>query len=173
VPLLRRQTLMARAVTRGPVIVALPPAPHPRHDVLSGMDVTRVEVENAAEGMNASIRQAFARVPSTARHAMLLLCDLPDLREEDLKIVMQDVDNNGETLIWRGATHSGKGGHPIVFSRALFADIARLTGDGGARDIVAAAADRVRLVPLPDNRARADLDTPEDWAAWRARQLED
>ncbi|PJE36025.1 nucleotidyltransferase family protein, partial [Pseudooceanicola lipolyticus] len=29
--------------------------------------------------------------------------------------------------------------------------------------------DRVQLVPLPGQRARADLDTPEDWAAWRAR----
>ena len=39
-PLLRRQAQMVRDVTSGPVIVALPPMPHPRYAVLKGLDVT-------------------------------------------------------------------------------------------------------------------------------------
>jgi molybdenum cofactor cytidylyltransferase len=44
-----------------------------------------------------------------------------------------------------------------------------LTGDTGAREVLKRHSDRVHLVPLKGDRALTDLDTPEDWAAWRAR----
>ena len=31
-------------------------------------------------------------------------------------------------------------------------------------------AGRVHLLPLADDRAAVDLDTPDDWGAWRARR---
>lgn len=168
-PLIRRQADIARAATSGPVIVALPPPPHPRHAALDGADVTRLPVADAAEGMNASLRAAFAALPPDTTLAMLLLGDLPELTAEDLAAVAQAASPETGALVWRGATADGKPGHPIVFAAPLFGEFARLSGDGGGREVVAAAGDRVQLVPLPGQRARADLDTPEDWAAWRAR----
>jgi CTP:molybdopterin cytidylyltransferase MocA len=44
-----------------------------------------------------------------------------------------------------------------------------LSGDEGAKRILSQEASRVHLVPLADDRALVDLDTPEDWAAWRAK----
>lgn len=170
VPLLRRQAELACAVTTGPVLVALPPPPHPRYQCLDALAVNRVPVPDAAEGMNASLRTAFAALPPRAPVAMLLLGDLPELTEDDLNTVFQAVDMDTETLIWRGATTDGQPGHPIVFAASLFPAFAELTGDGGGREIVARAADKVTLVPLPGQRARRDLDTPEEWAAWRAAQ---
>lgn len=169
-PLIRRQAKLARAVTEGPVIVALPPRPHPRFAVLEGLDVLPLEVRNADEGMNASLRTAFAALPAQARAAMLLLGDLPDLTEADLNRVLQAVDLESDTVIWRGATEAGEPGHPVVFAASLFPEFARLHGDDGGRAVVRAASDRVRLIRLPDRRARRDLDTPEDWAAWRSEQ---
>lgn len=167
-PLIRRQAAMARGVTSGAVIVALPPPPHPRHDALAGLDVERVAVPDADEGMNASLRHAVAAVPPDAKAVMLVLADLVDLRVEDLRRVAQSVDLSSDKLIWRGATEAGEPGHPIVFAAALFPDIARLSGDGGAKRMVAATGDKIVLVPLPGDRARRDLDTPEDWEIWRA-----
>lgn len=167
-PMLRRQARMARAATLGPVLVALPPPPHPRHAALEGLDLQIVPVPDAAEGINASLRAAVAALPKTARAAMVVLADLPDLTTYDLRTVLQDIDLNSEILIWRGATKDGAPGHPVVFSAPLFARIAELSGDSGTKDIMADAADRIKLVPLPGQRARTDLDTPEDWAAWRA-----
>ncbi|NNE52495.1 MAG: nucleotidyltransferase family protein [Sulfitobacter sp.] len=167
VPLLRAQAVKARAVTKGPVIVALPPPPHPRYDALDGLEVLCLPVAAAAEGMSASLRTAFAALPRDAACAMMYLADLPDLTEDDLRKVAEAVDLGSDTLIWRGATEAGAPGHPIVFHRALFDHFATLKGDGGAREVVAAAGNRVTLVPLPGDRARADLDTPEDWARWR------
>ncbi|GHF55870.1 nucleotidyltransferase family protein [Seohaeicola zhoushanensis] len=167
-PLLRRQAARARGVTTGPVLVALPPPPHPRYAALSGLDVKPIPVPDASEGMNASLRQAFAALPPDAPAAMLMLADLPELTERDLNVVAQAVDLTSETLIWRGSTEDDKPGHPIVFTAALFPAFANLTGDGGGREVVAQAGTRVQLVPLPGQHARLDLDTPEDWAAWRA-----
>ncbi|GGH19240.1 CTP:molybdopterin cytidylyltransferase MocA [Cribrihabitans marinus] len=166
-PLVRRQAQMARRVTTAPVIVALPPEPHRRHDVLADLEVQRLSVPDADEGMNASLRRAFAALPDDARAAMLVLADLPDLTGDDLRTVLQVIDLDGDTLIWRGTTVDGEPGHPIVFRADLFDAMSRLRGDGGARSIVAAAGPRVAHVPLPGRRARNDLDTPEAWAAWR------
>jgi CTP:molybdopterin cytidylyltransferase MocA len=167
-PLLRRQAGIARAATTGAVIVALPPAPHPRHDALAGLDVTALPVPDAAEGMNASLRAGVAALPPGTPAAMVLLADLPELTTDDLIRVATAFDPE-QTPAWRGATEDGKPGHPIVFAARLFPQLLALKGDSGGREVVGPLGEAVGRVPLPGQRARLDLDTPEAWAAWRAR----
>jgi CTP:molybdopterin cytidylyltransferase MocA len=57
----------------------------------------------------------------------------------------------------------------VIFPRDLWSDLARVTGDEGGRAVIQANKGRVRVIPLPGQMATLDLDTPEDWAAWRAR----
>lgn len=165
VPLLLRAAETARAV--GHVIVALPPAPHPRYRALDGLDVEKVAIPDADEGMNASLRGAMACVPALAPAVMVLLADLPDLTSADLIAVLQSMDDHPSMLIWRGASETGIPGHPVIFDQSLFADLSRLTGDAGAQSIVRKAADKVHVQPLPEQNATLDLDTPGDWAQWR------
>ena len=167
IPLIRRQAMMALRVSDD-VRIALPPRPHKRYDVVSDLPLTLVGVADHAEGMGASLRTIFATLEVNVSRAMLLLTDLPELGEEDLRAVIEAMRTHPDALIWRGATKGGQGGHPMIFVQSLFPALRRLTGDNGGRDVVAAAGDRVHMVPLPDDRARHDLDTPEDWAAWRA-----
>ena len=166
-PLLRQQAIKACAVTSGPVLIALPPAPHPRYTALSGLDVQMVGVTDADEGMNASLRTIFAALPKSASCAMVLLADLPDVTAADLERVADAVDLNSDTQVWRGATQDAAPGHPIVFHASLFPYIAKLTGDSGGREVIAQAKGRVALIPLEGDRARRDLDTPEEWHTWR------
>ena len=72
-----------------------------------------------------------------------------------------------------GATEDGRPGHPILFDHNLFGELLNMRGDMGAKSVIDAHKDRLRLVPLPGNRALTDLDTPEDWAAWRAGRSQD
>ncbi len=166
-PLLARQAHMARSVTDAEVIIALPPRPHPRYDALTGLNATPCSVPDPSEGMNASLRQAVAHLPSDAHAFMLLLGDLPDLTADDLRKVLDAVDVSQGDLVWRGTTESGAPGHPVVFHRALFPALERLTGDTGGKEVMEEAHGRIVLVPLPGTRARHDLDTPADWAEWR------
>ncbi|WP_299748775.1 nucleotidyltransferase family protein [uncultured Tateyamaria sp.] len=166
-PLLARQIQIAQAVSTD-VRVALPPPPHLRYDLVAQTTAHPVTVKDAAQGMGASLRTIFATLGPQDTHAMLLLGDLPDITENDLRQVQQAIRTHPDALIWRGATEDGRGGHPIIFERTLFPAFAKLLGDDGGRDIVKQAGNKVHLVPLPGTRARLDLDTPEDWAAWRA-----
>ncbi|MFL4471366.1 NTP transferase domain-containing protein [Tateyamaria armeniaca] len=165
--LVRRQARIALAVSDD-VRIALPPRPHPRYDVVADLPVRTIEVAQAAEGMNASLRTLFGTLEPGVTRAMLLLGDLPDLTEDDLRAVIDASVAHPDALIWRAATTDGTGGHPMIFAAPLFAAFQDLVGDGGGQSVVARAGDAVHLVRLDDDRARNDLDTPEDWAAWRA-----
>lgn len=164
-PLLRRTANRAIAAGVGPVHVALPPAPHPRWDTIYGLDVTPTAVANADEGMNASLRAGVSALPDCAG-VLLMLADLPDLTPDDLRAVAARFSETHE--VTRGATEDGKPGHPVVFPAALFPDLLQLSGDSGAQSIV--QANPHHLVSLPGENARTDLDTPNAWAAWRAKQ---
>ncbi len=169
IPLLRHMAQNAQAV--GPVIAALPRAPHPRYGALQGLDVQPVAIADAAEGMNASLRGALTKVPEGAAAVMVLLSDLPDLTRDDLLAVVASMQTHPENLIWRGATQDGNPGHPVIFDRSLFGRLEALTGDGGAQEVVKSCRGKVHQHRLPDQNALLDLDTPEDWVTWRANRI--
>lgn len=169
IPLLRRQVLVAKA-TGQPVFVALPTLDHPRAAVIGDLDVQLLAVPDWADGMSASLRGAVAQLPICAAF-MVLLADLVAITSGDLAAVLTARDNHPDKLIWRGATSDGKPGHPIVFASQLRPEFAGLTGDTGGEPIAKANRDLTCLVPLPDQRARLDLDTPEAWDAWRKTTL--
>ena len=166
-PLLR--VLAKRALATGhPVYVALPAADHPRADVIRDLDVHPLAVPEAAEGMSGTMRGAVAQLPE-APAFMLLLGDLVAIRTEDMTAVIKARLDHPDHLIWRGGTTDGKPGHPILFDASLRPAFQTLTGDSGGDAIVRPLSDRTCLVPLADDRARLDLDTPEDWENWRKR----
>lgn len=167
-PLLRRQARLALA-TAAPVLVTLPPDPGPRGQVLDGLAVTRVTVADPGEGMAASIRAGVAAVPQDSAGLMILLADLPEIETEDLATLIAAFIANPGRPILRATSTTGTPGHPVIFPADLFAELALVTGDAGARSVVARHRARLRDLALPGDRAVTDLDTPEDWAAWRAR----
>ncbi|MEM9576748.1 MAG: nucleotidyltransferase family protein [Pseudomonadota bacterium] len=170
-PLLRRQIDNARSATGGGVIVTLPPAPHPRQKLVQATSAQIVPVPDAALGMSASLRRGLGAISADAPAAMILLADLPELTPADLRRVLAAVNTESSTLIWRGATEDGKPGHPIVFARPLFTVLQRMQGDDGGQKVVSEHQDRMTIVRLPGQRARLDLDTPEDWHRWRTGKL--
>lgn len=166
VPLLRRSALRAKEI--GPLTIALPPSPHPRYGAVEGLDASLVPVPDAAEGMNASLRRAVSRISPQSRALMVVLADLPELTTDDLRSVCKSMADHPQNLIWRGAAENGAPGHPVIFDRSLVAELQVLTGDGGAQSIVRACKGKVHMQRLPGQNALLDLDTPEDWARWRA-----
>lgn len=150
------------------VFVALPSPDHPRAALLSDCDAEILSVPEAAEGMSGTMRGAVAQLPPCPAF-MLVLGDLAEIGADEMNAVLrlrQDTPNN---VIWRGATSEGKHGHPIIFDAALRPEFAQLAGDGGGEPLVKAHLDQTAIIRFDDGRARLDLDTPEDWAAYRAR----
>lgn len=159
--LLRRQALAALAAGLGPVVVTLPPGNPARAGALVGLSLTPLPVADAATGMSASLRAAAAWAQGHA----LMICpaDMPEISAQDFATMAAAYD--GQTL--RATDQDGVFGHPVVFPPCLLPLFGNLTGDQGARSLL--AAHPPVAVALPAHHATTDLDTPEDWAAWRAR----
>ncbi|KEJ88342.1 4-diphosphocytidyl-2C-methyl-D-erythritol synthase [Sulfitobacter donghicola DSW-25 = KCTC 12864 = JCM 14565] len=165
-PLLRRQVKRALA-TGCNVVVTLPPSPHPRYELFDGLEAHLVAVADADEGMNASLRAGVAALPPTTKAVMVLLADMPNITLNDLNTMLEAVDLKSETKIYRATTQGGKFGHPILFHHSLFPDLIALVGDQGGKAVAQRYLKETTAVPLPDEHALTDLDTPEDWDRWR------
>ncbi|WOI57212.1 nucleotidyltransferase family protein [Palleronia sp. LCG004] len=167
IPLLR--SLAIRALEVGlPVMVTLPEA-GPRHSALSGLQVKRVPVPDAATGMSASFRAIGRSVLN--RPVLCMLGDMPDIENTDLKHIHRSFLGDPDR-VHRATSDDGRWGQPVLFPARLVARFATLTGDKGARSLL--RREDVIPVPLPGERAITDLDTPEDWTAWRtARESRD
>jgi molybdenum cofactor cytidylyltransferase len=164
--LLHRITEMALA-TGARVIVALPPASPARRAALQGLAAQQVEVADASLGMSASIR-AGVRAARGSSGVMILPADMPGLEADDLALLIAAFDQQ-PLRIWRATSADGRPGHPVIFPADMFADLAALAGDTGARPVLLAHASRLSLIALPQDHAITDLDTPEAWALWRAQ----
>jgi molybdenum cofactor cytidylyltransferase len=151
------------------VWVALPPDRPDRAQALSGLDLRHVLVAQAASGISASIAAGLSAIP-TPGAVLILLADLPEITSDDLQ-QMISAHRTMPDKILRATDAAGRPGHPVLVPDWARAGFSTLTGDTGARDFLAQNSASVHKVTLPDAHATTDLDTPEDWAAWRAKSI--
>lgn len=169
-PLLRRSARAALA-TGCPVTVTLPPDRPARLSALQGLSLNCVTVARPDLGMAESLKAGLAAIPPGCG-LLLLLADLPDLTTADLNSFLDQVRLDPRAIL-RGAAEDGTPGHPVCFPADLRDELMALQGDEGARGVIVRHRARLRLVPLPGRHAVTDLDTPEDWAAWRAARAKE
>ncbi|PXA96530.1 molybdopterin-guanine dinucleotide biosynthesis protein MobA, partial [Caulobacter sp. D5] len=58
--------------------------------------------------------------------------------------------------------HAGRRGHPVLFARRWFEDLAALAGDRGAQGVLTKAGDAIALVETDDPGVLFDVDRRED-----------
>jgi CTP:molybdopterin cytidylyltransferase MocA len=158
------EVMARRCLRAGRTRVVIGPDQPARRALLEGLEVEIVEAPEGA-GMAASI---VAGIAGLACPVLVVLADMPDVTAADLHLLIA-LSAQAPDAILRAAAEDGRPGHPVLFPADLLPDLAALSGDTGARDVLQAHEARVHLVPLKGLRALTDLDTPEDWAAWRAR----
>jgi len=171
-PVLRAVTEAALASRAAEVVVVLPPDAPDRRAAVDGTGARVVVAADWAAGMAASLRAGLAAIAERADAVVVLLADMPEVAAADIDRVIAAYDPDGGRAICRAVTEDGRPGHPVLFGRRFFEALAALEGDRGAREVIAAAPEFVADVPLRGGAAVTDLDTPEDWAAWRARSPE-
>jgi molybdenum cofactor cytidylyltransferase len=167
-PVLRAVAEAALASQAEATVVVLPPGAETRRAALAGLGVQAVEAADWAEGMAASLRAGLAAVAGRADAVVILLADMPEVGPAQIDRVIAAYDPQEGREICRAVSADGTPGHPVLFGRRFFETLAGLTGDRGAREVLREAEEFVTDVPTPGRAALVDLDTPEDWAAWRA-----
>jgi molybdenum cofactor cytidylyltransferase len=127
-------------------------------NALSGLDLRTVHNEDFATGLASSLKAGIRALPPSADAALVALGDMPGITTADLdRLIAAFTASGGRTIV--RATHNGKRGNPVILPRALFAEVEKLEGDTGARQIVESAVD-VADIEL-GAAASLDVDTPE------------
>jgi len=115
-------------------------------------------------GMGYSIAAGVMARPDAAGW-LVLPGDMPLVRPATLQAVARAVAVHPVAY----AQHGGRRGHPVGFAAELYSELAVLSGDEGARRLVARYP--AFGVDVDDPGVLIDVDTPGDLA--RARQLQD
>lgn len=130
------------------------------------------------DGMSSSLRLGLAglvRGADAPDALMILLGDQPLIRPETLRRLhaafrrAREAGEGHPDAAAAAPTHAGRRGNPVILDRSLFPALARVEGDRGARDILAALGPRLLLVPVDDPGVTHDVDTPEAHAELLAR----
>ncbi|MDR3494466.1 MAG: molybdopterin-binding/glycosyltransferase family 2 protein [Ancalomicrobiaceae bacterium] len=126
---------------------------------LSGRDVTFVHNPDFAEGMSTSLKAGIVAVPEEAEAAIILLGDMPRVTAEMIDRLIAGYDPIAGQLIVV-PTFEGRRGNPVVWSRRFFTDLAQVTGDAGARNVIGQYPEATVEVELGPGVA-LDLDTAD------------
>ena len=163
------QVVMERicGVGLGEVIVV---TGHQRAEVeekLSRYPVRLVHNPNFAEGMAASIRVGVEAAVSDQGY-LFALGDMPQIAGTTMLKVAEALTSRKAIAV---PVSTGRRGHPVAIGSAYRNALLALTGDRGARPVLAKNAANVVEVPVEDEGIFVDVDTQESYrAAWTALQ---
>ncbi|MCA0277468.1 MAG: molybdopterin-binding/glycosyltransferase family 2 protein [Proteobacteria bacterium] len=158
-PLVRRtaeRVLASKA--EGTVVVTGHQASRIR-DALVGLDLPVAHNADFAAGLASSLKAGIAVLPEDSAGALIVLGDMPEVLPADLDRLIEAFERAAGRAVVR-ATHDGKRGNPVILPRSLFAAVAHLEGDTGARHLI--ESEGVDVVDIEIGAGAAvDVDTPE------------
>lgn len=157
VPLVRRVADAASASRARPVVVVTGHAEAEVRTALDGCEEAFAHNADYASGLASSLRTGLAALPPGVDGALVLLGDMPGVTAPllDRLIAAFEAEAGADAAV---PVHAGRRGNPALLGRALFAPAAALTGDEGARRLLARA--RVVEVALDDEAVLLDVDEP-------------
>lgn len=128
-------------------------------EALQGLDLMPVHNPDFAKGLSTSLKAGIAVVPASTDGAIIVLGDMPGIASKDIDRLIGVFRASGGTSVVR-AVHGCKRGNPVILPRSIFAAVADLHGDTGARHLVETAG--VDVIDVDIGPAAAiDVDTPE------------
>jgi molybdenum cofactor cytidylyltransferase len=167
-PLVRR---VAEAATAAALAESIVVTGHEREKIeaaLDGLPLRFVHNAEFAGGLSTSLKAGIRALPPSTDAALVCLGDMPEIGPDLVRrLVAAFAPAAGRDIVV--PVRGGRRGNPVLIGKRHFAAIKRLKGDVGARELIQARADAVVEVPVEDDGAFVDLDTPEALADYRAR----
>lgn len=169
--LLRRAALAALDAKCRPVIVVTGAYAELSRRELNGLDVREVLNTGWETGMASSIRMGVEGLVSAepdADAAVLMLCDQPHVTARVISGLVAAHRATRRPVV--ASTYGGSFGIPALFSRTLFAELTRLEGKSGAKEVIRRHAQDAHFLPFQDGEV--DVDTPDDFSRLIAEDVE-
>ena len=169
--LLRRAALAALGAGCRPVIVVTGAHSELSRRELEGLDVREVLNTRWETGMASSIRagvESLISADADADAVVLMLCDQPHVTAEVISGLVAAHRATGRPVI--ASTYGGGSGVPALFGKTLFAELARLEGAAGAKQVIKRHASETHFLPF--QAGEVDVDTPDDFSRLIAQDVE-
>lgn len=134
------------------------PGDHELIEVFTELGLHIIENPLADEGMGTSLA---AGVNATARADgwLIMLADMPWIQPATISAVADRLDN-GASMV--APVYAGQRGHPVGFCSRWLQPLRDLSGDKGARDLIADNSDALELLATEDAGVLKDIDFPYD-----------
>ncbi|HEX8721803.1 MAG TPA: nucleotidyltransferase family protein [Pyrinomonadaceae bacterium] len=169
--LLRRAALAALGAGCRPVVVVTGAYAGLSRRELDGLDVREVFNPLWETGMASSIRagvDGLLGADAGVAAAVFLLCDQPHVTAEVVSGLVSAHRATGRPVV--ASAYGGGFGVPALFGRALFAELARLEGTAGAKQVIKRHTSEAHFLTLTGGEV--DVDTPEDYSRLTALGVE-
>jgi molybdenum cofactor cytidylyltransferase len=128
---------------------------------LAGLDVRFVSNPHPEAGQGTSIAVGASALALEAEAVIIALGDQPRVPPDVVPALLATWRGTGKPIV--SPVYKGVQGTPVLFAAEVFRELTALTGDAGARGVVAARPERVARVAF-DRDMPPDVDTPEDFA---------
>jgi len=135
---------------------------------LEGLPVIFSENQDYSNGLSTSLISGLNALPADTDGALVLLGDMPAVDAGLLDRLIAAFDP-GEDRTIIVPVHSGRRGNPILWGRRFFDEMRALTGDAGARALLAPYAGLVCEIEAGSDAPLTDIDTDEALSAFRER----
>lgn len=126
-------------------------------------------------GLSASLQAGLAALPPDVDGAIFVQCDQPFLSADLLRRLIARFEQGDALIVY--PSHGGQRSTPVLFSRALFSELAAVSGDQGGRALIDRYADQAAAVEVDDPCLLADIDSPDDYQRlsqlWQAKKRAD
>ncbi len=134
--------------------------------VLQGLPVRCVENPDYVTGLASSLRTGVAAA-GQADAVLVCLGDMPLVLSRTIdRLIAAYNPTEQRTII--APVHNGQFGNPVLWGSAHFAELAALSGDRGARSLIAQHKAEAIEIAVDDAGILADADTPEALAKLRS-----
>ena len=144
----------------GRVIAVVRPNAETTAAALAAEGVEVVVCQNAGEGMGVSLACAV-RAAGQVDGYLVALADMPFARPSSIAAV-RDALSGGAVLV--APYFRARRGHPVGISAKFRAELLALSGDEGAKTLIAAHQTELLKIPVGDPGVVRDIDTPGDLA---------
>jgi len=124
--------------------------------------------------LSTSLQAGLGALPPDADGALICLGDMPAMESADLKSLLGAFASGGGAGICVPVRH-GRQGNPVLWGARFFGDIMAISGDIGAKPLLARHAAQVTEVEMASDGIFADVDRAADLArielTFRARNV--
>lgn len=168
-PLVRRWPRLLAAAGIGEVVVVLGHDAPRIETLVAGTPARTVHNAGWADGQQTSVRAGLAALPVTIDAAMIVLCDLPLIDVDDLRLLCVRFAQRlpgTEAIV---PVHRGQRGNPVVVSRAAISVVLADPCRRGLRAFIDAHPEAVQRLEVDNDHYAFDVDTPDDVARLEAR----